>query len=112
MDYEKKNKEVLAKARHYYLTGEGESIDVLKIIFPELAESEDERIRKDLIGFFKDGAFLYHKKTEIVAWLEKQGQVKDNDAFIEKACEWLEDNYPYYFETDIEQEFKKAMKGE
>jgi len=29
---------------------------------------------------------------------------------IEKACVWLEDNYPYYFETDIEEEFKKAME--
>ena len=34
------------------------------------------------------------------------------DAFIEKACAWLEDNYPYYFETSIKEDFKKYMKGE
>ena len=37
---------------------------------------------------------------------------KLTDVFIDKACEWLKDNYPYYFETDIEKEFIKAMKGE
>ena len=43
---------------------------------PELQESEDERIRKDLIGFFKDDAFLCHKNEQIIAWLEKQGEQK------------------------------------
>lgn len=39
-------------------------------------------------------------------------EVDSTDAFINKACEWLKDNYPYYFETDIEQGFVRAMKGE
>ena len=51
-----------------------EQKEKLEYIFPELKESEDERIKKDLIGFFKDGEFLYHKKEEIVKWLEKQGE--------------------------------------
>ena len=38
------------------------------------------------------------------------------DAFIEKACEWLEPvmkNYAgYYAGTDILEDFKKYMKGE
>ena len=33
------------------------------------------------------------------------------EKMIDKACEWLEDNYPYYFDTDIEEQFKKAMEG-
>ena len=46
-----------------------------EIIFPELKESEDERIRKCLLRFHKstidiDGI----KGDEIVSWLEKQGQ--------------------------------------
>lgn len=36
----------------------------------------------------------------------------ERQALIDKACEWLRENYPYYFEIDIEEEFVKAMKGE
>lgn len=51
----------------------------LESIFPELAESEDERIKDALIRFHKstidiDGI----KGKDIVAWLEKQGQVKES----------------------------------
>jgi hypothetical protein len=51
----------------------------LERIFPELKESEDERIRKELIEFFKiehwdgDAPFSAESAKERVAWLEKQG---------------------------------------
>lgn len=32
------------------------------------------------------------------------------DDAVDNTCEWLEDNYPYYFDTDIEEQFKKAME--
>ena len=60
---------------------------ILKEIFPELKESEDERIRKALVRFHKstidiDGI----KGADILAWLEKQGQTftkKDvDDAYL------------------------------
>ena len=40
--------------------------------FPELAESEDERIRKEIIEYIKTGT--YHK--DWIAWLEKQNKQK------------------------------------
>lgn len=50
-------------------------------LFPELKESEDERIRKELITFFQ--RFPYErigndctKVKEAIAWLEKQGEQK------------------------------------
>ena len=49
--------------------------DMLEEIFPELAESEDERIRKILIEEYKrenDEEFWGIKASKIVAWLEKQ----------------------------------------
>ena len=50
---------------------------------------ENERIRKDLIGFFKDEAFLCHKREDIISWLEKQGEQKpitfNNDHVINSA---------------------------
>lgn len=46
------------------------SQEVAEKYFPELAESDDERIRKELIEFVKSrGGF----KQEYIAWLEKQG---------------------------------------
>ena len=47
-----------------------------EFIFPELCESKDERIRKELIEFVKSrGGF----KQEYIAWLEKQGEQKSTD---------------------------------
>ena len=55
-------------------------------IFPELAESEDERIRKTLLKMFnhyvKNNIELTEyglDKNKVLAWLEKQGQVKESD---------------------------------
>lgn len=51
--------------------------NLVEYIFPELAESEDEKVRKALIRFHKstidiDGI----KGDDILAWLEKQGEQK------------------------------------
>lgn len=49
------------------------TIGFMNEIFPELCESKDERIRKELIEFVKSrGGF----KQEYIAWLEKQGEQK------------------------------------
>ena len=47
-------------------------------IFPELAESEDERVRKTLIRFHKSTIDVDGIKGEdIIDWLEKQGKQED-----------------------------------
>jgi hypothetical protein len=96
--------------------------------FPELKESEDERIRKGLIEFFKDWS-----KTrshcwsiyipDILAWLEKQGEqklyVNDNakEMFI-KALERVEEqNAKGYKLTDCDknswwEDFKEYTTSE
>ena len=75
MDYERIYKDALAKARHYYLTGKREEpMDFIKIIFPELQESEDEKIRKELIKFVKVNI---PNEERYIAWLEKQGEQKE-----------------------------------
>ena len=50
----------------------------LETLYPELKESEDERIRKGLINYFnhhKNGINIFYgiKGDDILAWLEKQG---------------------------------------
>ena len=58
-----------------------EQLDVLKkSVFPELRESEDERIRKELVAFFievrnregNEGYWHDLKVANILAYLEKQ----------------------------------------
>lgn len=79
MDYEKKYNELVGKIEKAYLYAQTDSTKaVLEDILPELAESEDERIRKALIRFHLstidiDG--IQGKK--IIAWLEKQAEKKE-----------------------------------
>ncbi len=83
MDYEKKYKEALERAKrlHCEPTGGTERI-VCEQIFPELKESEDEKIREALIDYFDDAnkadenplqSYGIHT-DKIIAWLEKQGE--------------------------------------
>ena len=100
MNYEKKYKEALEKAKSFNkrwqcvgATNSELVLKELKEIFPELKESEDEKIRKTLIRFFKD---QYSNETEMydgsvtvgkaLAWLEKQGEQKPILDF--KASNW------------------------
>jgi len=54
----------------------GEALEKAQNVFPELAESEDEKIRKYLITYFSniDDCASSIKGKDVVAWLEKQGQ--------------------------------------
>ena len=73
MDYEQKYKE----AKRLYQTATPDQRYVLESLFPELAESEDEKIRKALIRFHKSTIDVDGIKGEdIIAWLEKQGEQK------------------------------------
>lgn len=51
--------------------------DSFEAVFPELKESEDEKVREEIISFIKDNTLTYTEngaKSQIrwVAWLEKQ----------------------------------------
>lgn len=95
MDYEKKYKEALEKARQLcaYPTTKP-FISDLQDLFPELAESEDERIRKELIEHVKDQQSTFisapdcrdkyeeeenNKYNAWIAWLEKQGSQNNTE---------------------------------
>ena len=87
-NYEKKYKEALERAEAL-IAGETNTSDTLfylndiKSIFPELAESEDERIRKALINLFKIENFNGYTTLngidvdDVIAWLEKQNEQKE-----------------------------------
>ena len=74
MDNEKKYNELVGKIKKAYLYTQTDSMKaVLEDILPELKESEDERIRKEIISALK---YANHKGVydKHLAWLEKQGQ--------------------------------------
>ena len=87
MDYEKKYKDVLEKIRKEYdrirYLSSTEARDMyiaLGEIFPELKESEDERIRKNIISWLKNAegqTIPINEYNSAIAWLEKQGKPKD-----------------------------------
>jgi len=84
MDYEKKYKEALERAREELGSGCFDR-GTVEYIFPELKESEDEKTRKSLLSFLHGlGEFEYpDTKTYIswLNWLEKQG---DKDKLIQE----------------------------
>lgn len=68
-----------AKAMIKVADNQDEAIGFANTIFPELAELEDERIRKELISFVNNDGWRFTKLTKEekeswVTWLEKQGE--------------------------------------
>lgn len=96
---DKKNKESLAIVRQMVADGQV-SQEVAEKYFPELAESDDEKIRKKLINIvtllknYRELTSVGNEEeyNEILAWLEKQGEqkpIEDNpckDCINRKGC--------------------------
>ena len=72
--------EALERAKDYYKAnqkiGESDENEILSDIFPELAESEDEKIKNAIITTIHlyYGEPLEDEAKEMIAWLEKQGE--------------------------------------
>ena len=86
MDYEKKYKEAQGWIEKIYPTLQHEQQMEAEAFFPELAESEDERIRKAIHIYLDwlDGRKDCQPKgdytiKDMIAWLEKQGEQKPFD---------------------------------
>ena len=60
-------------------------------ILPELCESEDEKIRKELLAVINDLVLPNEQKARFNAWLEKQKE--------EKPIEWSKEDENYYNEV-------------
>lgn len=104
MNYEQKYKNALDRARHYYLTGKGEPVDFIKMIFPELNESEDERIKREILELVSI-AGNGNQFEEIKNWIENQGEPEDKESDDELT--WLKtfiEEEAYYLSMDIRDE--------
>lgn len=101
MDYEKKYKDALERASQFKnrdLFPENTDATI-NYIFPELQESEDERIRKWCVSHFrecfrvtKDNVeYQEYLNNKVIPWLEKQGEHKPADKVESKfhEGEWV-----------------------
>lgn len=93
MEYERKYKAALKWMQSLYSGLHGATKEEAEHYFPELKDSEDERIVKCLLNYFNHVRYngLDLKGTdvdEVIAWLEKQGKTLDAD----KVIEWLKNN--------------------
>ena len=73
--------EAIERAKKLYSKGIAEEI------FPELKESEDDKIRKEIISILRNAYWTSNKNrfNELVAWFEKQ---RDKDKLIQELGEY------------------------
>ena len=92
MDYEKKYKNALEWARQVMNGETGFIRKEVEEVFPELKEeSEDERIRKEIINYFEHHPNIIVKrerKSDYIAWLERVG--KQRSAWGEEDEKFLD----------------------
>ncbi|MBP5722057.1 MAG: hypothetical protein J6X18_00535 [Bacteroidales bacterium] len=89
MDYEERYKQALERAKelhdkHPY--GEPPIWKTCEDIFPELKESEDEKIRKSIIELVKQSSHILNSMNQksMISWLEKQKPIEDNEEYLRK----------------------------
>ena len=94
MDYKEKYEKALEWMKSIYPTMQGSDKEDAEHYFPELAESEDERVRRG----------------EIYAWLEKLKEPRNYRKLYEEIAksEWFRENY--YTKSLGEEEEKEEEK--
>jgi len=128
MDYEKAYKEALNRAKLFKDNPEKVviekykgSIHMSEYIFPELRESEDVKIKKELINWFKDfpdKIWRGHDKEDVIAWLEKNGEQPSSQTnerawlyLVSDVLTW-KDGIGQYLDDPRVQELAKKLSSE
>lgn len=115
-NHEEKYEKALSVAKKWHTDGVDDVKRVIECIFPELRESEDEKIRKELIDYFWKKKIYYESEDvkmadslqckfakDSISWLERQGEQKPS---------WSEEDKNDLFFTDEKEElteFEKAI---
>ena len=119
IDYEKKYKEALEQAKKELMACGNMDCDAARLIFrlfPQLRESEDDRIRKFICGIIdnlepKD--FVGVKKMDVLRWLEKQKEPENVSATTMSPSCWAEEpslqkeQKPRILNGSLEEEIKR-----
>lgn len=83
MDYEKKYNELVERIKEFHEVGNAHTKAQMEIILPELAESENEKIRKEMIDYFsqfKEDGIRGVDITPWIAYLERQKNILQEKA--------------------------------
>ena len=120
MDYKNKHKEEIIRATQLWECGDI-TRENLEYIFPELRESEDEKISREITEFI-----LTHRIDEPndiedtnswLAWLEKQGEQKvstvdwkPSDEQMKLLEELVEDNDQRHFHTLLKSLYEQLKR--
>lgn len=114
MDYEKKYNEALERAKRlrdsFYQTMNAKR--VVEEIFPELAESEDERIRKAIVATIEQCPYDFlnpKKRDEMLAYLERQKEPENVSATTMAPSCWEVEGKEQP-EVGLEKEIEVASK--
>lgn len=89
MDYEKKYKNALEWSRQVMNGETGFIRKEVEEIFPELKESEDEKVRKKLLALiewsksYAASGITANEAKEMIAWVEKKGEKDVRQKFLE-----------------------------
>ena len=95
--------EALERARKSLRAASDIGTDIVTFIFPQLRESDDERIRKELVEAFEaydiESSWNGIPVRSVLAWLEKQKEQKPVDYEAElKKCK---DNPLYFYDKYV-----------
>ena len=119
MDYEKKYKEALERAKMILCNvceGSASANDI-ETIFPELAESEDERIRKAILGLtYIDGIEPILTKCSITArdiraYLERQKDASKAIEAVDRIDKYIDENVANAHDMKDSNPDKKYYRG-
>lgn len=109
MNYKEKYERALSRAREWAKNPTvWSSDDICQKIFPELAESEDEKIRKELINRFESlkPSYSWYEipLADIISWLEKQKSVEwseEDEKMLEKCIDKMSMTAPNLWKKEI-----------
>lgn len=128
-DYEKKYKDALERAKKELQHCGSQDCDAARQIFrlfPELKESEEDRIRKEITELIMKPTWQtekeFNRRKELAVWLEKQGEI-DKESYeiaekeqLKEICIWIRANVREYHRSgvfhvgDFINDLKKAIK--
>ena len=88
MNYEQRYKEALDEAKAIHKIIKKDLKPIIEQIFPELKESREEKIRKELIQYLKDYPNLpngQYSRNDFFTWLEKQTELATMSSNLNKG---------------------------
>ena len=108
MNYKEKYEQALKMAQETYNT-QPMYREWLEKMFPELAESEDEKVRNGLVRLLKELLELggvaedewdRNECEKYIAWLEKQGEKKPADSYCQENCKGFQETGKCFVDGD------------